>query len=65
MADVQINEVHTDIEITEGAGSLGPAEMKKILTMVMEHLKAKKDREELRRNDDVVTDHAYAPGSRE
>ena len=65
MADVQINEVHTDLEITEGFGSLGPAEMKKILAMVMEHLKGHKDHEERRRNDDAVTDHAYFPGGSE
>jgi hypothetical protein len=65
MADVQINEVHTDLEITEGAGVLGPAEMKKMLATVMEHLRAHKDHEERCRNDDAVTDHAYSPRSDE
>lgn len=59
MANVQIDEVHTDMEITEGAGPLGPAEMKKILAMVMEHLKAHKEHEERRQSDDAITDHAY------
>ncbi len=61
MSDVQINEVHTDLEITDGSGALGPAEMKKILKSVMEHLRAHNEHEERRRNDDTVTDHAYSP----
>jgi len=65
MADVQINEVHTDLEITEGSGALGPAEMKKILATVMEHLRAHNEHEERRKNDDAVTDHAYSPGGNE
>lgn len=61
MADVHINEVHTELEITEGSGVLGPAEMKRILSMVMEHLRAQQYHEQRRRDDDAVTDHAYYP----
>lgn len=61
MADVHINEVQTELEITEGPGVLGPAEMKRILAMVMEHLRTQQDHEQRRRDDDAVTDHAYSP----
>lgn len=60
MANVHIHEVHTDMEITDGAGAMGPAEMKKLVAKVMEHVKAEQEREELRRRDDTLTDHAYA-----
>jgi hypothetical protein len=60
MADVHIHEVHTDMEITDSSGAIGPAEMKKLVAKVMETLKAQQEHEELRRRDDTVTDHAYA-----
>lgn len=63
MADVRIDEVQTELEITEGAGALGPAEMKKILAAVMEHMEAQKTLREMRRADNVVHDHAYGPES--
>ena len=31
MADIHINEVHTEMEITDSVGALGPAEMKKLV----------------------------------
>ena len=60
MANVHIHEVHTDMEITDSSSAMGPAEMKKLVAKVMEHLKAQQEHEELRRRDDTVTDHAYA-----
>ena len=65
MADVHINEVRTDLEITENPGALGPAEMKRVVAMVMEHLRAQQQHEERRSDDDAVTDHAYAPADSE
>lgn len=61
MADVQINEVQTDVEITESAGAPSAAEIKKLLATVMEHLKAQHEHEERRRADDTIQDHAYLP----
>jgi len=65
MTDVHINEVRTDLEITESSGAWGPAEMKRVVAMVMEHLRAQQQHEERRREDDAVTDHAYSPGDSE
>jgi hypothetical protein len=63
MADVQIGEVQTEIEITQDMEGLSPAHAKKIVAMVMEHLRAQQEHQERRESDDTVTDHAYAPGN--
>ena len=60
MANVQINEVQTNQEITESVGALAPSEVKKLVALVIEHLKNQRDHEDRRRRDDTVTDHAYA-----
>jgi hypothetical protein len=60
MANVQINEVQTNVEITESVGTLAPNEVKKLVALVIEHLKNQRDHEDQRRRDDTVTDHAYA-----
>lgn len=59
MSDVHIDEVHTDLEITESVGALGPAELKKIVSLVMEHLKTQKHHQELRERDDRLQNSAY------
>lgn len=59
MPDIHIDEVHTDIEITESVGSLGPAELKKIVSLVMAQLKAQKHHEDLRQRDDRLQKSAY------
>jgi len=65
MADVQINEVHTEMEITDSGGGLGPAELKKVVQMVIEHLKAQQDQEALRRCDDAIRNRAYVSDLKE
>jgi hypothetical protein len=62
MADVQIDEVHTEIEITETVGSLSPAEVKKLVGIVLEQMKAQQERAAMRRRDDTVGERAYMPG---
>jgi hypothetical protein len=59
MAHVEISEVHTEIEITEPVGSLDPADVKKLVALVMEHLRAEQHQKELRRKDDHVSDRAF------
>lgn len=59
MADVRINEVHTEMEITDTVGGLGPAEMKKLVAMVLEKLQEQQDREQMRRRDDTIRNRAY------
>lgn len=59
MTNIHIEEVHTDLEITESVGTLAPAEVKKLVTLVMEHLKAREHREDLRKRDDQLRNSAY------
>jgi hypothetical protein len=59
MADVRIDEVQTELEITDSVGPLSAAEIKKLVALVMEQLRAERDRDERRRRDDTIHDHAY------
>jgi hypothetical protein len=59
MPDIQINEVHTDLEITDSVGSLGPAEVKKLVALVLAQLKVQKYHEELRDRDNRLQNSAY------
>ncbi|WP_353064449.1 hypothetical protein RBB77_01635 [Tunturibacter psychrotolerans] len=59
MQDIHINEVHTEIEITESVGTLGPAEVKKLVGLVMAQLKAQNHHDDLRRRDDRLENSAY------
>jgi hypothetical protein len=59
MADVHINEVHTEVEITDGVGALGPAETKKLVALVLAQLKAQQRHKELRDRDNRLQNSAY------
>lgn len=59
MADVHINEVHTELEITDSVGALGPGEVKKLVALVLAQLKAQKRHDELRERDDRLQNSAY------
>ncbi len=59
MADVHIHEVHTEIEVTEGVGALSPAEVKKLVGLVMAQLKALQSHEEMRSQDNRLQNSAY------
>ena len=57
--DWRIGEVATDIVITESVGALGPAEVKKIVALVLEHLQSEQHRTDQRQRDTMITDRAY------
>lgn len=59
MADVQINEVHTELEITDSVGALSPAEVKKLIGMVMAQIKAQQNHDDLRARDNKLQNSAY------
>ena len=42
--DWRINEVATDLVVTESVGSLRPEEVKKIVAIVLEHVRQERDR---------------------
>jgi len=59
MADVHINEVHTEMEITDSVGSLSPAEIKKLVALVIAQIKEQEHRDELRSRDNRLQNGAY------
>jgi hypothetical protein len=59
MQDIHINEVHTDLEITDGVGTLSPADVKKLVTLVLAQLKTQKYHEELCGRDNRLQNSAY------
>jgi hypothetical protein len=40
-------------------GSLDPADVKKLVALVMEHMRAQQHQDDLRRQDDRVSDRAF------
>jgi hypothetical protein len=59
--DVRINELVTDITVTEGVGSLSPEEVKRIAEIVLTHVRREQDRIEQRAKDTMIRDRAYQP----
>lgn len=59
MADIHINEVHTEMEITDSVGPLSPAEIKKLVALVVAHLKEQKYQDDLRCRDNRLQNSAY------
>ena len=59
MADVHINEVHTDMEITDSVGPLSPAEIKKLVALVIAQIREQEHRDALRCRDNRLQNSAY------
>ncbi len=55
----RINEVSTEVVVTEPVGSLRPDDVKKLVALVMEHLRHEQDRAADRKRDTAITDGAY------
>jgi hypothetical protein len=62
--DVKINEFVTDLEITEGVGPLSAAELKKIVALVLEHVRNEQYRSEQRSRDTQINDRVFQPNAR-
>lgn len=59
--DVRINEVVTDISVTEGVGPLSAADLKRIVAIVMTQVRTEQDRQAQRAKDTNIRDRAYQP----
>jgi hypothetical protein len=57
--DWRINEVATELVVTESVGSLGPEDVKKIVALVLEHIRQEQHCAAQRERDTAVTDRAY------
>jgi len=59
--DVRINEVVTDIAVTEGVGPLSTEEVKRIVAIVMAQVRTEQDLFAQRAKDTTIRDRAYQP----
>jgi len=59
MAHVHIEEIHTELTITDAVGPLSPEDLRKVLKLVMERMKASQDYADRKRADDSVGDRNY------
>jgi hypothetical protein len=59
--DVKIGEELTEMVVTESVGALGPEDVKKLVAMVLERVRAEQDRAEQRSRDVTIKDRAFRP----
>jgi hypothetical protein len=59
--DVRINEVATEIQVTEGVGPLSAEQVKKLVALVLAQVKHEQDRNSQRQKDTGIRDQAYVP----
>jgi hypothetical protein len=59
MGHIQIDEIHTELTITDAVGPLSPEDLRKLMKHVMEHFRASQDHSERKRADDSVGDRNY------
>jgi hypothetical protein len=57
--DWRINEIATELVVTDAVGALGPEEVKKIVGLVLEHLRHEQQRSSQRARDTTIDDRAY------
>jgi hypothetical protein len=58
---VGIGEVKTDIVITEGVGPLSRADVQKVVSLVLEHLRHQQDKDEQREKDTGISNRTIPP----
>jgi hypothetical protein len=59
--DVRINEVATEIQLTEGVGPLSAEQVKKLVALVLAQVKHEQDQNSQRQKDTTIRDQAYVP----
>lgn len=57
--DWRINEVATEVIVTESVGPLGPEEVKRIVALVLQHVREERNRLAQHQRDTAITDRAY------
>src|SRR4029077_14803879 len=60
--DVHIGQVDTDIVVTESIGPLGPAEIRRIVSIVIAHVRAKMQKDKDRERDTKVNKGVFDGG---
>jgi hypothetical protein len=57
--DWRIHEVSTELVVTEPVGSLSPEDVKKIVALVLDHVRQEQHSAAQRARDTVISDRAY------
>jgi hypothetical protein len=57
--DVHIDNIRTEIRITDGVGTLSPEDVRKIVALVTEHLEAQQRDHEQRKADVSIRDRSF------
>jgi hypothetical protein len=58
---VEIGEVKTDVVITEGVGPLSRADVQRLVSLVLEHVRHEQDKNEQRQKDTGINNRVYPP----
>jgi hypothetical protein len=61
---VEIGEVRTDVVVTEGVGPLSRADVQRLVSLVLEHVRQEQDRNEQRKNDTEISNRVFPPAVR-
>ena len=60
-SQVHIGEVKTDVVVTEGVGSLSKADVQRLVSLVLEHVRNEQDKNEQRDKDTGITNRVFPP----
>jgi hypothetical protein len=60
--DVRINEMTTELVVTEPVGSLSPEDVRKVTALVLEHVRQDQDRRAERERDTSFAERSYRAG---
>jgi hypothetical protein len=58
---VEINEVKTDVVITEGVGPLSKADVQRLVSLVLEQVRRQQDMNSEREKDTSISNRVYPP----
>jgi hypothetical protein len=58
---VQINEVRTDVVITEGIGPLSKGDVQRLVSLVLEQVSHQQDKNKEREKDTSISNRVYPP----
>jgi rRNA maturation endonuclease Nob1 len=58
---VEINEVRTDVVITEGVGPLSRADVQRLVSLVLEHVRREQEMSVQRANDTSIENRVFPP----
>ena len=60
-SQVEIGKVQTDVVVTEGVGPLSKADVQRIVSLVLEHVRNEQDRNEQREKDTGINNRVFPP----